>query len=206
MKLYVAPPSPRAFKVIALANYLGLEYELKPVDLVKGDHMRPEFAALNPNKKMPVLEDDGFVLWESNAIVRYLAARHGAGRLEPDDLRVRARANQWMDWQLSVVAPALTPAFLGLIRTPPEKRDQAAIAASQKKTIDAMIIFDAALAGRPYVAGDAFSIGDMPMGIMAYRYPQLVPERPPLSNLERWYASIAERPAFIEHVSSILLQ
>jgi glutathione S-transferase len=109
MKLHVAPPSPRAFKVIALANYLRLEYELQPVDLIKGDQMRPQFAALNPNKKMPVLEDDGFVLWESNAITQYLASKKPAAGLLPEDPRRRAEVNRWQFWEVAHWDPTCGP-------------------------------------------------------------------------------------------------
>src|SRR6202165_3390318 len=111
-----------------------------------------------------------------------------------------------MDGRLCVVGPAISAAFWGLIRTPPEQRDQAAIAASQAKTTEAMKMFDAALAKQPYAAGAAFSMGDIPLGIMAYRFRQLVPERPKLEHFERWYAAVAARPAFQEHVSAIPLQ
>jgi glutathione S-transferase len=110
-----------------------------------------------------------------------------------------------MDWQLSVVAPAMFGAFWGLIRTPAEQRDAAAIKASQKKTTAAMQIFDAWLANNTFAAGSEFSIGDIPIGIMAYRFWQLVPEHPPLPNLRRWYDAIAARPAFNAHVGSITL-
>ena len=171
-----------------------------------GGNKEEAYLKLNPNGLVPTLQDGDFVLWESNAIVRHLARRYGAGRLEPGDPAAHALAEQWMDWQLSVAGPAIGPAFLGLVRTAPAQRDAAAIAASQQRTSEAMTIFDAALARRPYAAGAAFSMGDIPLGIMAYRFRQLVPERPALPNLERWYESIAARPAFIEHVSSIPLQ
>ena len=102
---------------------------------------------MNPNGLVPTLEEeDGFTLWESNSIVRYLAGKHDkTGVLEPKDAKQRALASQWMDWQLSVVGPAITPAFWGLIRTPAEKRDMAAIKTSQEKTTDAMKILDAQL-------------------------------------------------------------
>ena len=106
-----------------------------------------------------------------------------------------------MDWQLSVIGPAITPVFWGLIRTPPEKRDATAIAAGKAKTIDAAKILDAQLGKTPFIAGDAFSYGDIPVGIMTYRYMQLVPERPATPHLERWYAAISARPAFKEHVA-----
>src|SRR2546430_16788650 len=107
---------------------------------------------MNPNGLVPTLEEDGFVLWESNAIVRYLAAKYGAGTLEPADLRARARANTWMDWQLTVAHPPLTPVFWGLVRTPPEKRDHAAIEAGKVKTNAARANLYAPLAKNPLAA------------------------------------------------------
>jgi glutathione S-transferase len=151
-------------------------------------------------------EDDGFLLWESNSIVRYLAGRYDkAGVLEPKDAHMRALASQWMDWQLSVVGPAITPAFWGLIRTPEDKRDHAAIKASQEKTTAAMQIMDRQLAKTKFLAGDAFSYGDIPVGVMCYRYRQLVPGRPATPNLDRWYDAISSRKAFKDHVGSVSL-
>jgi glutathione S-transferase len=106
---------------------------------------------------------------------------------------------------LSVVGPAIFQAFWGLIRTPAEKRDMAAIAESQRKTTEAMKMLDAQLGRTAYVAGDAFSMGDIPVGVMAYRFRQLCPERPNMPNLERWFAAIEKRPAFQDHVGSIPL-
>ena len=158
---------------------------------------------MNPNGLVPTLEEGGFVLWESNSIVRYLAAKYGAGRLEPADLHARARASSWMDWQISVAAPALTPVFWGLIRTPPEKRDPAAIEAGKVKTMAAMKILDAQLGKTAFVAGDTLSMGDIPVALMAYRFRRLVPDRPGLDHLERWFTAIEQRPAFKEHVLAI---
>ena len=106
MKLHVAPPSPRAFKVLAVARHLELDFELCPVDLLNGAHLQPEFAALNPNKKMPVLEDDGFVLWESNAITQYLASKKPGGGLLPSDPRGRADVSRWQFWESAHWDPA----------------------------------------------------------------------------------------------------
>jgi glutathione S-transferase len=111
-----------------------------------------------------------------------------------------------MDWQLSVVGPAIFACFWGLIRTPAEQRDMAAITASQQKTTEAMAMLDAQLARTAYAAGDAFSMGDIPVGVMAYRFRQLCPERPAMPHLERWYASLQQRKAFKEHVEAIPLQ
>jgi glutathione S-transferase len=165
----------------------------------------PFYLAMNPNSLVPTLEDeDGFTLWESNSIVRYLAAKHG-GTLEPKDAHVRAKAQQWMDWQLSVMGLAITPVFWGLVRTPPEKRDQAAIDAGKEKTTAACKILDAQLAKTRFVAGDEFSYGDIPVGVMTRRYMELVPERPKMANFERWFAEFSQRPAFKEHCGGIPL-
>jgi glutathione S-transferase len=162
---------------------------------------------MNPNGLVPTLEeDDGFLLWESNSVVRYLAGKHDkTGVLEPKDAHARALASQWMDWQLSVLGPAITPAFWGLIRTPEDKRDMAAIKASQDKTVAAMLMLEERLGKAKFVAGDSFSYGDIPVGVMCYRYRQLVPGRPTTPNLDRWYDAIASRQAFKDQVGSVPL-
>jgi len=193
-------------KVMWAVGELALAHERIDIGGPFGRNKEPPYLAMNPNGLVPTLEeDDGFLLWESNAIVRYLASRHGVGTLEPADPRARARAHQWMDWQLSVAGPAMHAAFWGLIRTPPEKRDQAAIAESKKKTTEAMKIVNAALANTAYLADDEFSMGDIPPALIAFRFRQLVPERPTLPNLERWYAEIEQRPAFRYHVLAVSL-
>ena len=151
-----------------------------------GKNNEAPYLAMNPNGLVPTLEEeDGFTLWESNSIVRYLAAKHADRTLEPADLKTRALAQKWMDWQLSVMGPAITPVFWGLIRTPPEKRDANAIAAGKVKTVAAAKMLDEQLGKTAYLAGDAFSYGDIPVGIMVYRYVQLIPERPATPNLDR---------------------
>jgi glutathione S-transferase len=110
-----------------------------------------------------------------------------------------------MDWQLSVLGPAITPVFWGLIRTPEDKRDHAVIKASTEKTITAMQMLDARLGKSEYVAGPAFSYGDIPVGVMTYRYMLLVPDRPATPHVDRWYAAIAKRKAFQDHVGTIPL-
>ena len=106
MKLHVFPPSPRATKVTALANHLGLECELHVVDLFKGEQHQPGFAALNPNERMPVLEDDGFVLWESNAILHYLASKKPGSGLWPSDAKGQADVLRWHSWEAAHWFPA----------------------------------------------------------------------------------------------------
>jgi glutathione S-transferase len=206
IKIWGRNTSANVQKVMWAVSEIGLPHERIDIGGPFGGNREPAYLAMNPNGLVPTLqEDDGFLLWESNSIVRYLAAKHRAGTLEPSDPRARARAEAWMDWQLSVFAPAITPGFIGLIRTPPEKRNHVAIEESMKKTTAAAAILDAELANNAYLAGDAFSYGDIPVAVMANRYRQLMPERPPLPNFERWFAAIAARPAFKDQVAAVKL-
>ena len=206
IKIWGRNTSANVQKVMWAIAEIGLPHERIDIGGPFGKNREPAYLAKNPNGLVPTLEeDDGFVLWESNSIVRYLAAKHRAGVLEPADPHTRARANAWMDWQLSVAAPAIADAFIGLIRTPAEKRNHAAIEASKERTIAAMTILHGELGKSAYVAGDTFSYGDIPVAIMAYRYRTLVPERPALPHLEHWYAAIAARPAFKAKVAAVPL-
>lgn len=182
-------------KVLWAAEELGLAYERVDAGRQFGVVDTPEYRALNPNGRIPTLEEDGFVLWESHAIVRYLAATHGAGSLWPTDPRTRADADRWMDWANTLHA-ALRTVFVGLVRTPPEARDAAAIEASRAETGELLAIPEAALAGRPYVAGDTLTMGDIPLGCHVQLWMRLPIERPPLPHLEAWFARLTERPAF----------
>ena len=185
---------------------IGLPHERIDVGGPFGGNREAAYLAMNPNGLVPTLEEeDGFLLWESNTIVRYLAAKHRAAVLEPADLRTRGRASAWMDWQLSVLGPAIFQCFWGLIRTPPEQRNHAAIEESKKRTTEAIAILDAQLGKSAFLAGDAFSYGDIPPAVMANRYRQLVPERPAFPNFERWYAAIAARPPFRDQVAAVKL-
>jgi glutathione S-transferase len=201
LKIWGRNTSINVQKVLWAIGELKLPHERIDVGGAFGRTREPFYLAMNPNSLVPTLEeDDGFTLWESNSIVRYLAAKHGAGTLEPASLQERASASRWMDWQLSVCAPTIHPLFWGLIRTPPEKRDYAKIDDARVKTTDAMRILDAQLGKTAYVAGDRFSMGDIPVGLIAYRFHKLVPEGAGLKNFERWFKDLAARPAFQEHI------
>lgn len=172
---------------------LGLPYQRHEAGGPFGVVDTPEYRAKNPNGLVPVLEEDAFVLWESNAIVRYLAAKHDEGGLWPRDLRVRADADRWMDWQATTFTPATHQAFHGLIRTAPEKRDAAAIATSIAKAEPMAALLERQLADRPYVAGDAFTMGDIAVGAAAHRWLNLPTAREPRPNLERWHRRLLDR-------------
>jgi glutathione S-transferase len=205
LKIWGRKNSANVQKVMWGIGELGLPHERIDIAGKFGMNKEPAYLALNPNGLVPTLEDGDMVLWEGNTIVRYLASLHGKGTLEPADPKARAHASQWMDWQLSVLGPAIHETFWGLVRTPPQMRNLAAIEASKAKTTAAIQILDAQLAKTAYVAGDAFSMGDIPVGIFGYRFHALVPERPPLPHFERWYQALAARPAFRDHILSMPL-
>jgi glutathione S-transferase len=177
---------------------LGLEYERSDAGLAYGVVNTPEYRRMNPNGLVPTLEEDGFVLWESHSIVRYLAAKHGKGVIWPMDERVRATANQWMDWAFTFQS-AVRDAFWNLIRTPAEKRDARAIEASRVRSGQLAAILDEALADRMYVAGP-FSMGDIPIGCEVQRWIRLPMDRPRLPHLEAWFDRLCARPAFRKNV------
>ena len=206
IKIWGRNTSSNVQKAMWAIGEIGLPHERIDVGGAFGKNREAAYLAMNPNGLVPTLEEeDGFLLWESNSIVRYLAAKHKSAVLEPADLRMRALASKWMDWQLAVLGPAITPVFWGMIRTPPEKRDYAVIEEGKKKTTAAIQMMEEQLAKTAYLAGDAFSYGDIPVGVMAYRYRQLVPERPALPNFERWYGAIAARPAYKAQVAAVPL-
>ena len=206
LKIWGRNTSSNVQKVIWGLAEMQLPFERIDVGGAFGKTKEAAYLAMNPNSLVPTLEeDDGYTLWESNSILRYVAAKHANRTLEPADLKVRASAQKWMDWQLSVMAPAITPVFWGLIRTPAEQRDAKAIATGKEKTIAAAQIMDAQLGKTAYLAGDDFSYGDIPVGIMIYRYMQLIPERSATPHLDRWYAAISSRAAFKAQVAVVPL-
>jgi glutathione S-transferase len=206
LKIWGRNTSSNVQKVIWALGEMKVPFERIDVGGTFGKTKEAPYLAMNPNSLVPTLEEeDGFTLWESNSICRYLAAKHQNRTLEPADLRTRALAHKWMDWQLSVMAPAITPVFWQMIRTPADKRDMAAVAASKEKTIAAAKIMNEQLSKTQYLAGNDFSYGDIPIGIMIYRYMQLIPGRPATPHLDRWYAAISSRPAFKEQVAVVPL-
>jgi glutathione S-transferase len=183
-------------KALWCCEEMGVSYRRIDAGGAFGVVNTPEYRKLNPNGLVPTIDDDGFVLWESNAVVRYLAGKHGAGGLWPADPHTRAIADQWMDWQVSTFWPAIRPLFMGLVRTKEGERDLAAIEASRQKTAEVLAIVDGELGSRPFLAGDALTVGDIPMGCAIWRWMALPIERPPLPNLQRWFDALQARPAY----------
>jgi glutathione S-transferase len=198
LKIWGRTNSVNVKKVLWTADELGLRYERIDAGRQFGVVDTPEYKKLNPNALVPTIEDDGFVLWESHSIVRYLSGKYGAGALWPSEPRARADADRWMDWAFTFQA-AFRAAFWGLVRTPPEKRDQKAIEESRKKSAELLSIPDEALAGRPFLAG-SFSMGDIPLGCHVQAWMRLPIERPAHPNLTAWFERLCARPAFRKNV------
>jgi glutathione S-transferase len=201
LTIWGRPNSINVQKVLWCCGELGLAFRRLDAGREFGVNDTPEYRRMNPNGLVPTIEDDGFVLWESNVIVRYLATKHQAQALYPTDLRSRFDVERWMDWQATTLWPALRPLFFGLIRTPVGERDVPAMERARSDSEVAFRLLDAHLAGRRFVAGEAFTVGDIPIGIAAHRWFALAVARPPLPRLERWYRTVAARPAFQEHVA-----
>ena len=181
-------------KALWCLEELGLKYERADAGMQFGVVNTPEYRQMNPNGLVPTIEEDGFIVWESHTIVRYLADKYGKGVLRPMDLEPRTIANQWMDWAFTFQG-GVRDAFWNLIRTPAEKRDATAIEASRVKSGQLIGILDAALAHRHYVAG-TFSMGDIPIGCEVQRWMRLPMERPKMPNVEAWFERLCARPAY----------
>jgi glutathione S-transferase len=182
-------------KVMWCCEEAGLAYRRIGAGRHFGVVDTPAFRALNPNGLVPTIDDGGVVVWESNAIVRYLAARYASGSLWPEDPVERSHADRWMDWTNSTLWPSLLPLFRAYLRTPEPQRDAEAIEAARLECVQVMSLLDQALQDRAYIAGRRFTMGDIALGCAAWRWFALPIRRPALPHLERWFASLAERPA-----------
>lgn len=200
IEVYGRPNSVNVQKVMWTVAELGLDHRRHDVGGAHGGNDAPWYLAMNPNGTVPTIDDGDTIVWESNAVVRYLAARHGAGWLWPEVPAARAAADIWMDWQQTSVHPAIHPVFWGLIRTPEGERDLAAIEAGRSKLDRLFAVLDRHLADRVYVAGEALTMGDIPIGAMTYRWLHLPMERADVPNVRAWHDRLAARPAFREHV------
>jgi glutathione S-transferase len=183
-------------KVVLACEELGLAYDRHDAGGAFGIVKTPEYVAMNPNSLVPVLVDDGLVLWESNAIVRYLAAKYGDGTLSPKDPGQRALSDRWADWGSFSLYPKYHQAFWHSVRTPPEARDQAVIDASVAATEPVLDILEAELAGKTFLAGDRPTIGDVSLVPGVFRWLHMPVTRKPRPNCEAWTARLAARPGY----------
>ena len=183
-------------KVVFAAQWIGVPFERIDAGAAFGIVQTPQFLAKNFNAMIPLLEeDDGFTLWESNVIVRYLAARHACGTLYPQDLRQRFDAERWMDWQQTTLNPAGRDAFVQLLRVAPQERAPAKIAASLAATEPLLDALDKQLASRPFIAGDQLTMADIPIACEMHRWSGLPIAHKRRPALQRWYDGILALPA-----------
>jgi glutathione S-transferase len=195
LKLWGRASSGNVQKALWALDELGLAYEHIEAGGAHGIVGDASYRALNPNGLVPTLEENGFVLWESNAILRYLAHAHGGPLALPEAPRARALIDQWLDWQATAFTPAMRDAFLQLVRVAPEKRDPRMVEASRANSERNAALLDRHLADTPFVAGDTFSIADIAVGLAAHRWFQLPLEREERPNIRRWLEGLAQRPA-----------
>ena len=200
LKIWGRTNSINVQKVLWAVGELGIPAERVDAGMSHGVVTESWYGELNPNRLVPTIDDNGVVLWESNTIVRYLAAKHAIGRMIPADPAARARAELWMDWQQTALTPGLGPVFWGLIRTPADKREPEKIRAGEASVKTALAILDRQLEGKAYLLGDQFTVADIPVGCAAYRWYALPIEHPELPHLRAWYDRLTQRPAFAKHV------
>jgi glutathione S-transferase len=190
-------------KVVWCCDELRVSYERIDAGLEHGVNTEPEYLAKNPNGRIPLLEDGDFTLWESNSILRYLVMQyHGERTLYPLPPATRASIDRWLDWSLSTLQPAERPVFWAMVRTAPEARNDAQVAADVAYVATQWAILDAHLAGRRFVENDAFTLADIVLGAYARRWFGIDGiDRPDFEHLSSWYERIEGRTAFQRHVA-----
>jgi len=183
-------------KVLWLLGELGLPFRHEPAGGEHGGLDTPEFRAMNPHGKIPVLCDGATVVWESHAILRYLASRHAPEALWPADAGERARVDRWLDWSQASLQPAFMRLFWGHFRTPPAQRDPAVVKTALEECDTLFTLLDAELSRRPFLAGADFSLADIPAGAVLYRYFEMELDVPRHPNVDAWYARLAAREPY----------
>lgn len=189
-------------KVMWLIGELGLAHHHIPAGGQYGIKDSPEFLAMNPHGRVPVIkDDDGTVVWESHSILRYLSARHGQSDFWRDDPVQRSQADRWMDWSQTSLQPAfLSGVFWGFYRTPEAQRDTHAIEKNISECAQYFELLDQVLSGQPFLGGESLTLADIPVGTHLYRYFSLDIPRPHIPHVEAWYQRLQEREAYRQHV------
>ena len=200
LEIWGRPYSSNVIPVIWTVEELQLPYKLKLAGGSFGQLDTEEYATINPNRMIPSIRDGDFPLWESHTIIRYLCSTYSKGALCPDDMQARATADQWMEWSGTRAFDPVIQLFFATVRTTPASRDFSLITKHNNEAAAVLSILDAHLDNHKYVAGNNFTMGDIPLGAVAYRYFNIDVERPHLPNLEAWYARLCERPAYQKHV------
>ncbi|WP_282610327.1 glutathione S-transferase family protein [Pelagibius sp. Alg239-R121] len=200
LKIWGRRTSSNVQKVMWLVAELGLEHERIDAGGKFGGLDTPEFRQLNPHGRIPVLEDGETVVWESHAILRYLAAASGDGRFWPADPALRAQSDQWIEWTQTGLQRSFMDLFWGYYRTPEPERDPAFVKSALERTNSDFQLLDKLIAGREYLVGDSLSLSDIPAGTTLYRYFEMEILRPSLPNIEAWYTRLQKSQAYRDHV------
>ena len=199
LEIFGRKNSSNVIPVMWTVGELGLEHQRHNIGGSFGGDDSEAYARMNPNRLIPTINDDGFVLWESMAITRYLCRQYGMGSLWPEDPRQVALADQWMDWYKSSFAANLMPVFVNLVRTPKSEQNLELVQKCTAAAINYLGVLEQHLQGKDFIIGDSFSMGDIPLGAMMYKFYNLDIERPAFANIEAWYARLCARPAFQTH-------
>ena len=204
LKIWGRTNSINVQKVLWCCAELDLKYERVDAGGKFGVNNTPEYLAMNPNGLVPTINDEGLILWESHAIVRYLSRKHGLGTLCPEDDKAAADADRWMEWYSTTLRNNLRPVFWNLVRVEPGKRDMKAVEDGRSKMADNLRMVEANLANRPFVAGSTLTMGDIPLGVALHRWFLLPIERPDYPRLATYYERLKQRPAFAAHCAAPL--
>ena len=204
LKIWGRTNSINVQKVLWCCAELDLKYDRVDAGGKFGINNTPEYLALNPNGLVPTIDDDGFILWESHAIVRYLSRKHGKDTLCPSDEKACADADRWMEWYSTTLWNSLRPVFWNLVRVEPDKRDMKLVEESRKKMANNLKMVESNLANRPYMAGNSMTMADIPMGVALHRWFLLPIERPAYPKLAAYYERLKQRPAFAAHCAAPL--
>ena len=200
LKIWGRPTSLNSIKVLWCLDELGLDYELELCGLGHSSLDDPAYLQLNPNQMIPTIADNGFILWESHAIVRYLAAKYGFNTLFPADAKARANADKWMEWMVQNIKYRLRAIFHDRYRPGSPAGGEKAAAQGLAEIGQWWDILNIHLSSCDFVAGESFTMGDIPLGCAVYRYREMVPERPKMPHLDAWYERLVARPAYQRHV------
>jgi glutathione S-transferase len=204
LKIWGRTNSTNVKKVLWTAEEAGITYKNIAAGGAFGIVSDPEYRAKNPNGLVPTLEDGDLVLWESNTIVRYLAAQYGGSELFIADAGQRAKAERWMDWTTSSLALPFRDLFWNVVRLTPDKQDHAAKEAGFQNCSKLFAMVNEALALQPYLTGEKFGVGDIPLGCFAYAWFEMPIDRPDLPHLKDWYERLKARPAYQKSVMTPL--
>ncbi len=214
LTIWGRPTSARTQKVLWALAETGVEFEMVLASATMGPNGSvdkgnepygivdtPEYRAMNPNGTVPTIKDGDFTLWESNSIIQYLAMKYAPDLMFGDDLETFASASRWMDWEGNVFLPHQHTLVMHLVRLPLEERDPEQVEGARQALLRPLQIIEDQLAKSRFIAGDRFTMGDIPVGMRVHRWFLFDLETPDLPNLTRWYEVIRQRPAFLEHIA-----